>query len=361
MRVNTPLAGGTCAALLAAMNERVLRRAILGAIAAALPVGGSVVACGGGGGSDGGGDANDDAPCICCGLPPPVDYTVTYTLCASTDAGVDADDAADAGVDDAAVADAAANVCYDSCFSACQATPPPNQTSGGFGSCVGDVDGGDGGVRVAQCEVIHACGRRLDGLEEPSTPDLIARAAWLEAASIHAFRRLSRELEAHGAPPALVRRARACARDEARHARIMTRMARRRGAAVPRVVVRSCDVRDLESIARENAVEGCARETFGALFAAWFARAAADRELREAMTAIAPDELRHAALAWDVAAWAETKLGAAARARVRKARRGATARLVRESSRDARTRALVRAMLRSELFADDTRATIARS
>ena len=269
------------------MNERVLHRAILGAIAAALPVGGGVVACGDAGSSDGGSDANDEVPCICCGLPPPVDYTVTYTLCAPTDA--DAPDADDAGTD-AAVADAAANVCYDSCFSACQATAPANQTIGGFGSCVGDIDGGDGGVRVAQCEILHACGRRLDGLEEPSTPDLIAHAAWLEAASIHAFRRLSRELEAHGAPPALVRRARACARDEARHARIMARIAHRRGVAVPRVVVRSCDVRDLESIARENAIEGCARGRSAPSSPRGSHAQPRTAMLRKAMMAIAPDE-----------------------------------------------------------------------
>ena len=50
-------------------------------------------------------------------------------------------------------------------------------------------------------------------------------------------------------------------------------------------------------IARENAEEGCVRETFGALLAAHQAAYACDPEVREVMTRIAGDELRHAALA----------------------------------------------------------------
>ncbi len=356
------------------MHERIIRRAILGAIATAMPIGAGVVACGGTGGSDAGGDADNDAPCttMCCDLPPPYEYTVTYDVCqVVTDASVDADDgAADAS------ADAATSVCYTSCYQACQAMVPSNHP--GAGSCVGDVDGGDGGVRVAQCEILQICGRRLDGLDEPSfemggsapqaperlrlesrsedprlSIDMIAQAAWLEAASIHAFRRLARELEAHGAPADLVRRARASARDEARHARMMARIARRRGASVPRVSVRDQPaVRDIESIAKENAVEGCVSETFGALFATWYAERASDPEIREAMAAIAPDELRHAALGWDVAAWAEAKLDAPARVRVREARQAAVASIVQKSARDPQTRALVGSMVSAGLWAD---------
>jgi hypothetical protein len=333
------------------MNELLLRRAILGAVAAALPISASLVACGGTSSpTDGGGDdaSNNDVWCPCCGLPPPQEYTVTYDVCSvyPPDAGLDA--SADANAD----ADAAATVCYSSCYQACQANVPTNNTGGG-GECLGDIDGGDGGVRVAQCQVVHFCGRRLDGLAEPAEPqkrDMIAHAAWLEAASIHAFRRLARELDAHGAPDTLVRRARACARDEARHARLMARIARRHGARIPPVDVRPSHVRDIESVARENAVEGCVGETFGALFAAWYARRASDPELRTAMASIAPDELRHAALGWDVAAWAETKLDASARARVRQARHDAVAAIIEETRHDPEPQRLVAAMVNAGVW-----------
>src|SRR6185295_13249702 len=123
--------------------------------------------------------------------------------------------------------------------------------------------------------------------------------------SIHAFRRLARELRAHGAPSDLVNAARACARDEARHARTMARLARAHGATIDRVHVEDVGTRDLEAIARENAVEGCVGETYGALLAIWQAEHAADADVRAAMREIAPDEMRHAALAWAVATWAD--------------------------------------------------------
>src|SRR5260221_408672 len=74
-------------------------------------------------------------------------------------------------------------------------------------------------------------GRKLDGLRAPeiACEDPIAawfaEAAWLEAASIGAFRRLARELRAHGAPAHLIASANVCARDEIRHARMMARLA----------------------------------------------------------------------------------------------------------------------------------------
>ena len=320
------------------MNEPTLRSAILGAIAATVPVVVTASACG----------SHNTCQTMCCDLPPGQQYTVTYTACPPPvlDAGGDAEDAADAS--DAT--DAAVSVCYSDCYSACQAQKPSNAQTGSA-SCVGTPDAGaDGGV-VAQCEILQLCGRRLEGLEVPRNGDDIAHAAWLEAASIHAFRRLARELEAHGAPDHLIRRARVCARDEARHARIMSRMARRRGARVPAVVVRPTAARDLESVARENAVEACVGETFGALYAEWHAQHAPDPELREAMREIAPDELRHAALGWAVAAWAESKLDAQARARVRSARNEALTRLLAMTCQDPRTRTLRTAMAASGLWA----------
>ena len=74
---------------------------------------------------------------------------------------------------------------------------------------------------------------------------------------------------------------------------------------------------------RENAVEGCVRETFGALVATWQAAHATDAQIRAHMRRIARDETRHAALAWSIAKWGEHRLDGAARERVARARRKA--------------------------------------
>ena len=88
----------------------------------------------------------------------------------------------------------------------------------------------------------------------------------------------------------------------------MSALARRFGGAVdaPRVAARA--VRSLEELAVENAAEGCARETFGALVATWQARAAGNPLVRGVMARIARDETRHADLAWAVDGWARGRL-----------------------------------------------------
>jgi hypothetical protein len=114
----------------------------------------------------------------------------------------------------------------------------------------------------------------------------------------------------------------------------MGRLAAAAGARPPAArVARPAGTRDLETIARENAVEGCVRETFAALVACRQARAAADPAIRATMSRIGPDETRHAALSWAVDAWAGERLPAAARRRVRDARHEATAELIRELGR----------------------------
>ncbi len=184
--------------------------------------------------------------------------------------------------------------------------------------------------RCADC--LGGGGRRPNGLAAPAVVEAPASAvaayfallAHDEAASVHAFARLHDELRAHGAPPELVAGAARSITDEARHARVMTRQARRRGArrvAAPRVRLQGA--RSLESLARENAVEGCVRETYGALLMCWQAQHAAEPELRRVFARIAADETRHAALSWEVAQWAEQQLDDRARARVASARRRA--------------------------------------
>lgn len=68
---------------------------------------------------------------------------------------------------------------------------------------------------------------------------------------------------------------------------------------------------------------GSRRETFGAAVATYQAAVAADPEIAAVMQQIAEDETRHAALAQDIAAWAEPRLGAAQRAELEQARRRA--------------------------------------
>lgn len=155
----------------------------------------------------------------------------------------------------------------------------------------------------------------------------LAAAAELEAASVHAFVQLARELAAHGAPPSLVQAALTAARDEVRHARTMTRLARRWGGTPKAPVVAPQDVRPLLDIALDNAVEGCVRETFGAASAHLSARTASDRALRRAFATIAREETEHAALSWSLHEYFATRLAPAQRSRVARHRRDAGVRM----------------------------------
>jgi predicted metal-dependent hydrolase len=155
--------------------------------------------------------------------------------------------------------------------------------------------------------------------------------AHLEAASVHAFLRLREELTSIQAPRALVRRAERAARDEVRHARVTARLARRRGAEPAPVVIERVEregaPRSLADLALENAVEGCVRESFGALVAMRQASQARDPQVARAMARIARDETEHAALAWAIARWVAPRLDGVARSKVRRAVRSALASL----------------------------------
>jgi hypothetical protein len=89
-------------------------------------------------------------------------------------------------------------------------------------------------------------------------------------------------------------------------------------------------------------VEGCVRETYGAVVTGWQARTAGDEEIRRALGPIAEDELRHAELAWAVDAWASERLAASARERLRGARHEALRALEREVAADVPGPVLVR-------------------
>lgn len=175
----------------------------------------------------------------------------------------------------------------------------------------------------------HSEERGLDALG-----DHLAHCAHLEAASVYAFERLARELTAHGAPRPLIDRALAAAADEVRHAQVVGAMAKTRGATLMEPAVRAVPVRTLPEIALENAVEGCVRETYGALVGAYQSARAEDDDLRRAMHSIAVDEARHAALSYDVHTWVSERLDAATHAQIREAQRVQLAALYDECTRE---------------------------
>jgi hypothetical protein len=200
----------------------------------------------------------------------------------------------------------------------------PSDDGGSPGS--GGCPSVSGSVSIT-CNSAPCLGRRTAGVDEPRAPDersigeYFATCAYFEAVSVHAFERLAAELAAHGAPARLVRAARRARRDEIRHARATRDIARRFGVEPSSPAPRDLPVRSLFDVARENAVEGCVRETYGAALALVRAARAEDPQVRAAMRSIGRDECRHAQLGWRVEAWASTRLGRAERAAVRRARR----------------------------------------
>jgi hypothetical protein len=221
-------------------------------------------------------------------------------------------------------------------YFACHAVNFVDQDQHVYDSCDdGSVPAGPITIDCVTCP--GAAGRRPGGLDAPSferagsmVGDYFARVAHLEEASIRAFRDLRSELVERAAPTALVREASRAARDEVRHTRAMRRLARRFDGAFVSARSKRRERRPLEAMALENAVEGCVRETYGALLATWQAAHARDPETRRELARIAEDETRHAALAWAVARWAEARLDGAARARVAAGRAAAVRELARE-------------------------------
>lgn len=182
--------------------------------------------------------------------------------------------------------------------------------------------GSSGDVSIESTTVLEhgssncAIGRRPHGLVAIGTPlprtvgELFAEQAHLEAASVDAFAQLESELIRHGAPEALVRRTRRARADEIRHAITTTALAERFGASVAPHHVIDTAPRSLFELALDNAVEGCVRETYGALVAEVQARRAGDPQIARAMQVIAREETTHAALSWDLATWFESQLTA---------------------------------------------------
>ncbi len=166
---------------------------------------------------------------------------------------------------------------------------------------------------TVQCSPGCFGGRPPEGLsdrwrEVSSVGSYFAEMARLEAASVPAFRRMAHELRKHGAPKSLVHAARRSAVDEIAHARIAARMAKRFGAEPDWSRVEPSGERSLFAFALENEVEGCVRETLGALTGMHQAHFAEDARVRAMMKTIAEDEARHAALSHRVSTWARRQL-----------------------------------------------------
>jgi hypothetical protein len=162
-------------------------------------------------------------------------------------------------------------------------------------------------------------GRRPPGLSEQSSPshtlaEHFAGIAFFERASAEAFDVLASELRAHGAPDRLIASARRAKRDELDHARRARALAGRSHVRRTRSPART--TRSLFAIALDNAKEGCARETFGALLGWAQAERAEDESARSFYARIARDETRHASLSWRLHAWLMTKLSDAEKKKV---------------------------------------------
>jgi hypothetical protein len=201
----------------------------------------------------------------------------------------------------------------------------------GSGSSGGDV----AGVRVSCTSC--AIGRRPADLvaDEPWTgADVVAEAlaemAHIEAASVHAFRRLAHALAELGADAELVARARRAARDEIAHARLVSQLARARGVAPRRVVIDRTRKTTTFELALENAVEGCVHETLGVAFLAHQRLYASDPELRAMAEALYEDELDHATLSWDLVALFARHLATDERDALAQAQSRALAAVIRE-------------------------------
>ena len=197
-----------------------------------------------------------------------------------------------------------------------------------------------GGASVYKCDVVcgspnkltatyttAVCGRRFKssrcGGQRRSAGGLLGRylaeAAELEAESVPAFARLVRGLTAYAAPDELVRAARTATIEEGRHWRHTRDVARRYGGRPVKAVVSRTLFASLADLAVDNVIEGCVRETYGAMVAAHQATEAGEPEVRRLMTDIAVDEIGHAALSWKIDAWARGRLGPEFEARRRDA------------------------------------------
>jgi hypothetical protein len=187
------------------------------------------------------------------------------------------------------------------------------------------MSSGDGAmVYCSSCAVGRKPGDLLANCDGPGDGEdpvgtALAEMARIEAASVHAFRRLERSLGELGADPTLRARARSAARDEIAHARSAARLAKKRGARPRPITLAKGPAPTTFDLALENAVEGCVHETLGVAYLEHQRTHAADPELRELAASLYDDELEHAALSWDLIAFFDRHLTEEQRAELRAA------------------------------------------
>lgn len=187
------------------------------------------------------------------------------------------------------------------------------------------------GTKQSGCPVE---GRRPAGLVEDKREDAplslgayFAECAWLEGASVVAFRDLAIALRSVDAPASLVEACAAAAREEERHVELAGALAARFEGQPRRVTLSVVKARTIFELALENAVEGVVREMFGAAVALWRAEHATDPEVRAAMREIAEDECGHAELALRIASFLDDRLTTNERSTIQRARRAAVGEL----------------------------------
>ncbi|MEM6989196.1 MAG: ferritin-like domain-containing protein [Myxococcota bacterium] len=135
------------------------------------------------------------------------------------------------------------------------------------------------------------------------------RSGLAEHASVASFARFIMQLLALGAPSDLVEQAQSAVADEIDHARrcfaVASQYAEQRvgPGRLPMDAALDGD-QDLVSVTAAVIREGCIGETLAAAEVAEAAQWAEHPELRDTLSAIADDELRHAALAWRFVEWA---------------------------------------------------------
>lgn len=203
------------------------------------------------------------------------------------------------------------------------------------------ADGGDGEIDL---------GEVLAGEEIGAGVRAELAAQWrengrTEHASVAAFARLTLDLVALGAPPALVAAAQRDALDEIRHAELCFSLARAidgksegpgpfPAAARARTVSRVRSVA-LAELAVDSLVDGALHEGVSARIVARLARRAVDPTIRAILRDIARDEGRHSAHGWDVVRFCLAEGGAPVAHALASAARMLPARMTTELPPDA--------------------------
>ena len=205
--------------------------------------------------------------------------------------------------------------CYWFCAGACCGRPFTVAGRARVAEAVAD------GSWLVPCEPV-----RLDDVTRAALAAVWRADALMEHASVASFARATLAMMAAGAPADLLADTQRAAVDEVDHARRCFTLASRYGGAAegagPLDLRGALDAMDLPAFAVATLREGCVGETLAAWTAAAQRERATDPVVREALTAIAADETRHAELAWRTVAWCLRVGGPRVRAALDVAARG---------------------------------------